>query len=122
MAVDTVEVDFDVLDEEDDSDIITNFSAAKRQIMENKTLLPVDSEELNNRDFRNAYLRRQITPNRLLNHKKNKDQILAEHADEIKMDPKKTLIFKFVKQKYISWFPEHFVDLLLTPIFLLNKF
>ena len=58
MAFDTVEVDFDVLDDEDDTDVITNFSAAKRQIMENKTLLPVDSEELNNNDFRNAYLRK----------------------------------------------------------------
>ena len=29
-AVETVEVDFDVLDDEDDTDIMTNFSAAKR--------------------------------------------------------------------------------------------
>ena len=80
--------------------------------MENKTLLPVDSEELNNKEFRNAYLRRQITPYRLLNHKKSKDEILAEHAEEIKKDPRKTLIFKFVKQKYISWFSDHFLNLL----------
>ena len=57
MAVDTVVADFDLPDDEDDSEIITNFSAAKRQIMENKTLLPVDSEELNSKEFRNAYLR-----------------------------------------------------------------
>ena len=57
MAVDTVVADFDLPDDEDDSEIITNFSAAKRQIMENKSLLPVDSEELNSKEFRNAYLR-----------------------------------------------------------------
>ena len=38
----------------------------------------------------------------LLERKSEKKQVLAKHAEEVKDDTKKNLVFRFVKASYIS--------------------
>ena len=78
-------------------------SEAQLRVIKKKTpMSEVTAREINNPAFRQAYLREQITTRQLLELKARKQQILKRHANSIRDDPKKTLIFKFVKSQYIS--------------------
>ena len=78
-------------------------SEAQLRVIKKKTpMSEVDAREINNPAFRKAYLREQITTRQLLELKARKQQILKRHANSIRDDPKKSLIFKFVKSQYIS--------------------
>ena len=94
----TVLDEFEVPDDEQE----TNFTAAQQQIIQNKTLLSVNDKALNNAEFRQSYLKAKIPTRQLIKRRVEKRQLLKEHAETVKTDTKKNLVFKFVKQSYIS--------------------
>ena len=73
-------------------------SDAQLRVIKKKTpMSEVNAREINNPAFRRAYLREQITTKQLLELKARKQQVLKRHGNLIRDDPKKNLIFKFVK-------------------------
>ena len=90
------------LDIDDDDEPETALSVAQGEFLEKKTLLQVDSKDLNEEKFRQAYLKKQVAARSLAERKAERQQHLAQYAEDVKNDPKKNIIFKFVKQNYIS--------------------
>ena len=64
--------------------------------------MQVDSNALNDHRFRQHYMKTQVSNRQLAERKVEKKKLLAKHAEEIKTDTKKNLVFKFVKQAYVS--------------------
>ena len=64
----TILAEFDAPDD-DEIDLETHFSAAQRQIIQNKTQLEVKDKKLNNEKFRRAYMRAKVPTRELLERK-----------------------------------------------------
>ena len=47
-------------------------------------------------------MKAKVPTRELVERKVQKKQVLAQHAEEVKEDTKKNLVFKFVKASYIS--------------------
>lgn len=58
---------------------------------------------MNNPEFRLAYIRQQVPARALAERQAERRQIIAQHKEDIKHNPKKNLVFQFVKSAYLSW-------------------
>ena len=58
---------------------------------------------MNNHEFRLAYIRQQVPARTLAERQAERRQIIAQHKEDIKHNPKKNLVFQFVKSAYLSW-------------------
>ena len=58
--------------------------------------------ELNDPNFRNAYIKNQVSNQELIDRKKKKQEIVKKHAEQVKDNAKKNLVFKFVRQNFIA--------------------
>ena len=47
-------------------------------------------------------MKAKVPVHQLIERKVEKRQVLAQHAEEVKENSKKNLVFRFVKQAYIS--------------------
>lgn len=65
------------LDIDDDDEPETALSVAQGEFLEKKTLLQVDSKDLNEEKFRQAYLKKQVAARSLAERKAERQQHLA---------------------------------------------
>lgn len=90
--------EFDIEDE----DLETKMSESQRVLLANPTILSTESKELNNATFRGAYMREKVTARDLAERKAERQQIVAQHKENIKSNTKKNLVFSFVKSSFLT--------------------
>ena len=96
--------DDDDLDIPDDDDLDLNIQMPDNQakIIASNKVLKMNAPELNDPKFRQAYMKNQVSNQQLIERRKKKQEIVKKHAEEVKDDTKKNLVFKFVRQNFIA--------------------
>ena len=93
------ESEFDVPDDDVDLEALNEI---QKRMIKDKTVLSKKAPELNDLNMRDAYIKQQVSNKQLVERKAEQKRVIQKHVQNIKKDVRQELVFKFVKQQYLS--------------------
>ena len=93
------ESEFDVPDDDVDLEALNEI---QKRMIKDKTVLSKKAPELNDQNMRDAYIKQQVSNKQLVERKAEQKRVIQKHVQNIKKDVRQELVFKFVKQQYLS--------------------